>query len=473
MCPCLLCRRRPSAGPPEQGPARWAPSGLNGSGPIRTDHEAGKEAGQPLVGVQRQHIGNVLVRPHHDQGALRTVAEAAGLDAAATAALEARANEQASKGVRALAVARADGDGPLRMLGLALLYDPPRPESRRLIDDLRALGIKVEMLTGDALPVATAIAEVLGLGAIRRAADLGDAQKPSTDAAARIGGGFAEVFPEDKFRVVKALQAAGHVVGMTGDGVNDAPALKQAEVGIAVSGATDVAKGAASAVLTTDGLVNIVDLVKTGRSTYQRVVTWIINKVSRTILKAGVVVIAFLVTGKFVISALVMLLLVCLTDVTHIALATDRVQPSPKPETWNIGPLVKVAVVLGVMTLIEALALLAFGWHRFGLVNDPGRLQTFTFQLFLFFAVFSLMSVRERRAFCRSRPSGTLALSVSAAAIGGIVIGLHGVAELSPLPWADSAFIFGSAAVCALGPNDLVKTYLTARALGGPRDGLR
>ena len=151
------------------------------------------------------------------------------------------------------------------------------------------------------------------------------------------------MFPEDKFLVVKSLQAAGHVVGMTGDGVNDAPALRQAEVGIAVSGATDVAKGAASAVLTTEGLVNIVDLVKSGRAIYQRVLTWIVNKVSRTILKAGFVVIAFLVTGKFVISALVMLLLVFLTDFAHIALATDRVRASPKPETWNIGPLVRVA----------------------------------------------------------------------------------------------------------------------------------
>jgi magnesium-transporting ATPase (P-type) len=282
------------------------------------------------------------------------------------------------------------------------------------------------------------------------------------------GGGLAEVFPEDKFLVVKSLQAAGHVVGMTGDGVNDAPALKQAEVGIAVSGATDVAKGAASAVLTTAGLVNIVDLVKHGRATYQRVLTWIVNKVSRSILKAGFVVIAFLVTGKFVISALVMLLLVCLTDITHVALATDRVQPSQKPETWNIGPLVRVAVVVGVMTLTEALALLALGWHRFGLSTHTGLLQTFTFQTFLFFALASLVSMRERRAFWRSHPSATLAASLSAAAVVGTGIGLHGVAELSPLPFARSALIFGYAVVCSLGPNDLVKSLLCARILRKP-----
>ena len=156
------------------------------------------------------------------KGALRTVAEAAGLDPAAIATLERRATVEASKGVRVLAVARADGDTPLRLCGLAMLYDAPRPESRVLIDELRGLGIHVEMLTGDALPVAQEIARMLGLGAIERVPDL--RATPRGDLAV---GGFAEVFPEDKFLVVQQLQAAGHVVGMTGDGVNDAPALRQ------------------------------------------------------------------------------------------------------------------------------------------------------------------------------------------------------------------------------------------------------
>ena len=401
-------------------------------------------------------------RMHVVKGALRTVAVAAGLDAAAVAALERRADEEAQKGVRVLAVARADRDGPLRLCGLALLYDAPRPDSRGLIDELRTLGIKVLMLTGDALPVAKQIAHVLGLGEITRAPGPGAADNKAAVARDLANGGLAEVFPEDKFAVVKSLQAAGHVVGMTGDGVNDAPALRQAEVGIAVSGATDVAKRAASAVLTTDGLVNIVDLVKHGRATYQRVLTWVVNKISRTILKAGFVVTAFLITGQFVISALVMLLLVCLTDVTHIALATDRVHPSQKPETWNIGPLVKVAVIVGVMTWIETLGLLAVCWHRFDLANRPGLLQTFTFQMFLFFALTSLLSMRERRPFWRSRPSGALAASLVAAGALGVAIGLHGIAELSPLPIAESAVVFGYAAICSLGPNDLVKSFLCA-----------
>lgn len=402
------------------------------------------------------------------KGALRTIAETAGLDAVAIAELEGRANKEARNGVRVMAVARADDEGALALLGLAYLYDAPRPDSRRLIDELRLLGIRVKMLTGDALPVARAIADVLGLGTIVRAPDLHialqEAQERGTEMA-EDADGFAEVFPEDKFLVVKRLQAAGHVVGMTGDGVNDAPALRQAEVGIAVSGASDVAKGAASAVLTHEGLVDIIDLVKSGRAIYQRVLTWIVNKISRTILKAGFVVLAFLATGQFVISALGMVLLVFMTDFVKIALATDRVRPSEHPETWNIGPLVKVAVALGLLMLAEALALLAYGWHRFALGDGGGRLQTFTFQTLLFFALFSILSVRERRAFWASRPSILLASALVADAVVGALIGIHGLAELRPLPIAQSLLIATVAGVLVLGPNDLLKTSLTERAL--------
>ncbi len=403
---------------------------------------------------------------HVMKGALRTVADAAGLDAAAVAALESNSAAEAQKGVRVLAVARADGDAPLRLVGLALLYDAPRPDSRALIEELRSLGIKVKMLTGDALPVAQEIAHELGVGEIVRAPELRAMQESTAARTADLAGGadgFAEVFPEDKFLVVKSLQAAGHVVGMTGDGVNDAPALRQAEVGIAVSGATDVAKGAAGAVLTTEGLASIVELVKIGRATYQRVLTWIVNKVSRTILKAGFVVIAFLATGRFVISALGMVLLVFMTDFVKITLATDRVHPSPKPETWNIGPLVRVAVVLGLLMLAEALALLAIGWHRFGLGAADGRLETFTFQALLFFALFSIVSVRERRAFWKSRPSALLGAGLASDAVIGVFVGVHGLSEMRPLPIAESAFVFGFAAVCSLGPNDFVKSFLVGR----------
>jgi plasma-membrane proton-efflux P-type ATPase len=434
---------------------------LDGSGDVLSFVPFSPQTRRTEAIVEREgHQARVI------KGALRTVAEAAGLGGSAIDALEARAAEQARKGFRAVAIARADGDEPLRLLGLALLHDAARPDSGQLIGELRSLGVVVKMLTGDALPVAREIARGLGLGEIVRAPDLHaleGAPSSSVTNLVEASNGFAEVFPEDKFLVVKILQSAGHVVGMTGDGVNDAPALRQAEVGIAVSGATDVAKGAASVVLTTEGLTGIVDLVKNGRAIYQRVLTWIVNKVSRTILKSGFVVIAFLATGEFVISALGMILLVFMTDFVKIALSTDRVRPSPKPETWNIGPLVSLAVLLGVIMLAEALGLLALGWYRFGLADDHGRLQTFTFQTLLFFALFSIVSIRERRAFWASRPSGVLAAALVIDACVGIVIGVYGLADLRPLPLADTATILGFALVCSLGVNDFVKSAVLAR----------
>ncbi len=398
------------------------------------------------------------------KGALRTIAELAGVDAAQLAALEEVAAREASRGVRVLAVARASEGEPLRVVGLALLRDPPRPDSKQLIDELRALGVTVKILTGDALPVARDLGATVGLPSIARASALRDAG-PRAAEVALAGDGFAEVFPDDKFRVVSALQAAGHVVGMTGDGVNDAPALRQAEVGIAVASATDIAKGAASAVLTTEGLTGIVDLVRHGRATYQRVLTWIVNKVSRTILKAGFVVIAFLATGQFVISPLGMVLLVFMTDFVKISLATDRVRASPQPETWKIGPLIRIAIVLGVLMLAEALGLLALGWHRFGLADDAGTLAMFSFQILLFLALFSIVSIRERRAFWSSWPGRLLAIGVAGDAIVAIAVGTQGISELHALPISVLATLIGYAAVCCLGINDVVKTLLISRTM--------
>jgi len=406
------------------------------------------------------------------KGALRTVATEAGLDEAAMAALEARANAEAQKGFRTLAVAKAEGMGPWQLVGMALLADPLRPDSRTLIDRLRVLGVTIKMLTGDALPVAREIARSLGLRGIERVPELRQAiEKKDPNAERRIeaSDGFAEVFPEDKFDIVKSLQDAGHVVGMTGDGVNDAPALRQAEVGIAVSGATDVAKSAASVVLTTEGLSGIVDLVTNGRAVYQRILTWIINKISRTILKSGLVVIALLITGKFIISALGMVLLMFMTDFVKISLSTDHVRPSTKPESWDIGPLVWVAVLIGLAMLLEALGLLAFGWTKFDLGAHTGQLQTFTYQTLLFFALFSIVSIRERRAFWVSRPSLVLAVSLLADGCFGILIGQFGLAELKPLPIAQTAVIFGYALVCSLGVNDLVKRIALSRFVPASR----
>ena len=397
------------------------------------------------------------------KGAVRTIAGACGLLTPAIEALEARVSAAAAKGYRTLAVASGpDGVTPV-LVGLVSLYDPPRPDAKQLIATLHDLGVPVKMLTGDALPVALEIGAGVGLTNIRRIADLKSASAQARNKTVDLfagADGFAEVYPEDKYIVVKHLQAAGHVTGMTGDGVNDAPALRQAEVGIAVSTATDVAKGAASVVLTEAGLTNIVSLVEQGRTIYQRILTWIINKISRTILKASFVAIAFVVTGKFVVSAFAMLLLVFLTDFAKISLSTDNVRPSKNPETWNIGGFITVSVVLGMAMVAETLFLLWIGWTRFGLATNDNGLYTFSFLLLLYFAVFSVVSARERRWFWATLPSRTFMSALAADAIIGTVLTFAGLKSLVPLPWWQTLGIFGYSMVSCLVVNDAIKVAM-------------
>jgi H+-transporting ATPase len=410
------------------------------------------------------------------KGAVRTIAEACGQQPPAIEALEARVSASAAKGYRTLAVARGPETGvrrdgatstapaaTLALIGLVSLNDPPRPDARPLIAALRGRGVAVKMLTGDALAVASEIAREVGLPSIRRMADLKNAIAQARHNRVDLfagADGFAEVFPEDKYIVVDHLQAAGHVTGMTGDGVNDAPALRQAEVGIAVSTATDVAKGAASVVLTEPGLTNIVGLVEQGRTIYQRILTWIINKISRTILKAAFVAIAYVLTGKFVVSVFAMLLLTFMTDFAKIALATDHVRPSRKPETWNIGGFITVSAVLGVAMVAEALLILWIGWSRFGLATSDSALYTFSFLTLLYFAVFSVVSARERRAFWSTMPSKALIAALVADALTGTILTRVGLPGLMPLPWSQTLVILACAMVSCLVVNDAVKVVM-------------
>ncbi len=406
------------------------------------------------------------------KGAVETVAQACNLLPAAIEALEARVSESALKGYRTLAVAQGTEAGALAVLGLVTLYDPPRPDAKQLIATLNDLGVSVKMLTGDALAIASEIARGVGLQHIRLMADVKAADVADGAAAVDVlagADGLAEVYPEDKYTVVKRLQDAGHVTGMTGDGVNDAPALRQAEVGIAVSSATDVAKGAASVVLTEPGLTNIVALIEQGRTIYQRILTYIINKISRTILKTAFVAIAFVLTGKFVVSTFAMLLLVFITDVAKIALATDRVRPSRKPETWKIGPFIAVAIVLGVLMVLESLLLLSFAWSRFGLENNDGALYTFSFLTLLYFAAFSIVSARERRWFWSTLPSQTVAAAVLAELLAGTLVTRVGLPGLLPLPWPQMLAIFAFAMGACLIVNDAVKVLMIQWLRSGER----
>ena len=397
------------------------------------------------------------------KGAMRSIAQQCGLDDAAIEALEEHTRGAAEKGYRTLAVARGPENGTPKILGLVTLYDPPRPDAQQLIGTLHALGVRVKMLTGDALAVASEIAKGVGLTNIRRVKELhADSSSLDSTSIDRLADadGFAEVYPEDKYTVVRYLQAAGHVTGMTGDGVNDAPALRQAEVGIAVSTATDVAKSAASVVLTEPGLINIVTLVEQGRIIYQRILTWIINKISRTILKSAFVAFALIFTGKFVVSAFVMLLLVFMTDFAIIALATDSTRPSRAPETWNIGGYVIISMVLGVMMVLEALLLLYLCWTPFGLGVNDNALYTFSYLTLLYLPVFSIISARERRWFWSTMPSKPLLLALAANMIIGTLMTRVGIQGLAPLPpWQMLVILIYAMMTCLL-INDFAKVVM-------------
>jgi H+-transporting ATPase len=377
--------------------------------------------------------------------------------------LEVKMDAFASKGYRIIAVAVSREGSKMGLVGLVALYDKPRPESAKMVDKLRSLGISVKMLTGDSLPIAKQVAQEIRLGdRITRAPELKEAASKDAIVAAEIvekSDGFAEIYPEGKYQIVRGLQVERHVVGMTGDGVNDAAALKQAEVGIAVSNATDVAKGAASVVLTEPGLSNIIELVTTGRMIYQRILTWIFNKVIKTFQVVFFVVLAFLLTGLFVVDAFQVVLLLFLVDFVTISLATDNVRPSEKPETWNITPLVKASTVLGVLTVAESLGLLYIGLTYLELSNTA-LLQTFAFDMLLFGGLFTIFVVRERGNFWKSKPSKPLLVAILADAAISSIISAIGIPGLAPIPIQYVGIALAWFFVFGLLLNDQIKTRL-------------
>ena len=370
----------------------------------------------------------------------------------------------AGKGYRTLAVAINENTEKSRLIGLVAMIDNPRPDSKKLIQELKHLGISVKMLTGDALPIAKEIADKVGIEKnIVKAPDLKKYAKENLIKAAEIAeksDGFAEIYPEDKYIIVKSLQSKSHIVGMTGDGVNDAPALKQAEVGIAVSNATDVAKGSASVVLTSEGLSSIVDLIKTGRMIYQRIISWILNKIIKTFTIVVFVTLSFMFTGLFVVTAFDMVLLLFLTDFVTLSLATDKVRWSYKPDTWNITELVKIAVALGIVTLIEHFGLLYIGLKYFGLQFSIPELNTFVFEMLFFSGVFTIFMVRERGHFWNSAPSRTLVLAIMLDMIFVGTISTVGIPGLSPLPIYYTFGIVVYYFVLTLLVNDSIKYLL-------------
>lgn len=315
------------------------------------------------------------------------------------------AEKLAAGGYRVLAVA-VGSEQAIKIAGLVAMLDPPRDDSARFVESLQCLGVRVLMVTGDSLATARTVAEQVGITGDACSSDRlgGDAQSVATDCNV-----FADVFPEDKFRLVQALQRAGHVVGMTGDGVNDAPALKQAEVGVAVANATDIAKAAASVVLTRPGLGDIVSAVETSRRIYQRMLTYTLNKIIKTIEIALFLSLGLVLTNSLLVTPLLIVLLLFTNDFFTMSIATDRVSFSKRPDHWEIKSLVMTAAPLAGLLVLFSLSVLFIGRDILSL--STLQIQTLAFLTLVFGGQGTVYLVRERRHLWNSRPSRWMLLS--------------------------------------------------------------
>jgi H+-transporting ATPase len=351
-----------------------------------------------------------------------------GLDATTRGSVEKEIQGASEKGSRTIAVAESRGQDVenLHLVGLIFLADPPRADSKKMIEEIRTLGIKPILLTGDSLAIAREIALKTGIGAnIIRFADIQNLDEAFQAEKIVASDGFAEIFPEDKYKIVKLLQSKGYIVGMTGDGVNDSPALKQAEMGIAVSNATDIAKASASVVLTKAGVSVIVDAIRASREAYERMLTWVINKVSKVIQFVGVLVIGFFLMDKMVLSLLGMVLLVFANDFVTMSLATDNVKNSASPNNWNVRNITLASLVVGGLLVLEGVAALV--WGNFYLRLPFVELQTFIMLMLVFTSQFRVLILRERHFFWSSLPGTALLTSSVATILVFVLVGVYGV----------------------------------------------
>ena len=347
------------------------------------------------------------------------------------------AAELAGKGFRVLAVAYGP-PAAMRLAGLIALSDPPREDSAALVSELHELGIRAIMVTGDAAATAAIVARAVGLdGAVCPAGRIPDKVRPEAFAV------FAGVLPEDKYTLVQAFQKAGHTVGMCGDGANDAPALRQAQIGIAVSTATDVAKSAAGMVLTEPGLAGIVAAVKEGRITFQRILTYTLNSITKKIVTVLLLLVGLVMTGHAILTPLLMVILLIAGDFLAMSLTTDNVRSSPVPNVWRIGNLTLAGVIMGCGLLAFCIAALAVGKYILHLNTEA--LRTLTFLAIVFGSQATIYAIRERRHLWSSRPSLWLTASSLADVLIASVLVIFGIA-MTPLP----AFLVAGTLVAAI-----------------------
>ncbi len=364
------------------------------------------------------------------------------------AAVDKAVNDFAGRGFRALGVARGEGaDGPWQLLGVLPLFDPPREDAAATVATARQMGVKIKMVTGDALAIARETAKTLHMGAnILDGASLGDAKHDETTAVAESiekADGFAQVFPEHKFHIVDVLQKRGHIVGMTGDGVNDAPALKKADCGIAVSGATDAARAAAAIVLLTPGLSVIIDAIKESRRIFQRMNSYAIYRIAETLRVLFFMTVAILVFNFYPLTAVMIVMLALLNDGAILSIAYDNVRYKAQPEEWNMRLVLGIATVLGVVGPAAAFGLFFLGGRVFHL--DRPRLQTMMYLMLSVAGHLTIFQARTRGPFWSIRPARILWMAVFGTQVIATFIAVYGLRLVTPLGWYWALVVWGYA----------------------------
>ncbi len=380
------------------------------------------------------------------KGAPQVILELSANAAEVKGSVDHAVNEFAARGFRSLGVARAQGDGPWQLIGVLPLFDPPRDDAKATLATARQLGVTVKMVTGDALAIAQETAKKLGLGTnILDAAGLGDTHRQESQAVTASiedADGFAQVFPEHKFHIVDVLQKQGHIVGMTGDGVNDAPALKKADCGIAVSGATDAARAAASIVLMTPGLSVIIDAIKESRRIVARMNSYAIYRIAETLRVLGFVTLAILLFNFFPVTAIMIVLLALLNDGSILSIAYDNVQYKNRPEAWNMRLVLGIASVLGGVGPVAALGLFYLGDKVIDLSRP--QLQTMMYLMLSVAGSMTIYLTRTRGPFWSIRPARKLMIAVTSAEIIATVISIAGI-FVTALPWEYALLVWGYA----------------------------
>ena len=391
------------------------------------------------------------------KGAPQVILALSANHSAVNAIVEKAVNEFAARGFRSLGVARADADGPWQFLGVLPLFDPPREDAKETIATALKMGVKIKMVTGDALAIAIETAKKLGMGTnLLDAASLGDSKKKETAEVAESiekADGFAQVFPEHKFHIIDVLQKHNHIVGMTGDGVNDAPALKKADCGIAVSGATDAARAAAAIVLLTPGLSVIIDAIKESRRIFQRMNSYAIYRIAETLRVLFFMTLAILVFNFYPLTAVMIVMLALLNDGAILSIAYDNVRYKDQPEAWNMRMVLGISTVLGVIGVVSAFGLFYLGERVFHI--DRSHIQTMMYLKLSVAGHLTIFLTRTRGPFWSIRPAKILLIAVFGTQAIATLMAVYGI-FMTPLGWGWAFFVWGYALAWFL-LNDRVK----------------